>query len=404
MSKQMIAIRISAWRLWAYSVRRLRVLTIGVVLLLLELLIPRGMSHWLLITVTVVITGKGVLDVFTPVHEDMRRAAALKSRPSPVGPLLHGYAGPYRDWPLIASNGEEAAHNPDLDAALAAGKEVRLTPDEDLWLPPGQHEEIRALIVPTLDFDESKVRLVDDLTSHTTSVKVRRTLYSAFLVTNRLAAYQYRESNNRRAALSFNDIGLNSDGLIPRFPLSDCSNHIGVDVLAISEGKLILQRQSRRNRLHGDKVLGSGSGSADWNDLRASGYELNSFVRLSMRREMTEELGLTQKEAPGLDDIRIVGFNRAASLGGKPQFCGIARLGPVKLRIRRQEALYVDEYLTDVRFDPDEGVSALHAALDRLESTYHDQLAFPLFVTVQLVRQWLNTDPAAPEWLGLHTQ
>jgi hypothetical protein len=123
-----------------------------------------------------------------------------------------------------------------------------------------------------------------------------------------------------------------------------------------------------------------------------------------MRREMTEELGLSQKEAPGLDDIRIVGFNRATSLGGKPQFCGIARLGPVKLRIRRQEALYVDEYLTDVRFDPDEGVSALRAALDRLESTCQRQLAFPLFVTVQLIRQWLNTDPAAPGWLGLRTK
>ena len=120
-----------------------------------------------------------------------------------------------------------------------------------------------------------------------------------------------------------------------------------------------------------------------------------------MRRELTEELGLDPTEAPSLDDIRIVGFNRTTSLGGKPQFCGVARLGPVKLRIRRQEALYVDEYLTDVRFDPEDGVPALRAALDRLESTYQQQLAFPLFVTSQLIRQWLDTDPNAPAWLGL---
>jgi hypothetical protein len=404
MRRLMVLLRIFAWRVWTYLVRRPWTLIAGFGLLLIELLLPRSSSYSLLIAVTVVITGKGVLDVLTPVYEDMKRSMALKPRPRLDGPLRYDYAGPYRQWQHIAADDEDAVHDPELDARLVAGTPIPLEVDQRLWLPRDEYERVRALKVSTLDFDEMKLRVVDDLLAGTEKLRVCRTPYSAFLVTNRLASYEYRESNNPHEALPFEDIGLNSERLIPRLPLSNCSNHLGVDVLGISEGRILLQRQSGRNRLNGDKILGSGSGSADWQDLAASGNELGAFVRYSMRREMVEELGLSREETPDLDDIRIVGYNRTTSLGGKPQFCGVARLGPVTARIRRQEVLYVDEHLTYETFDPADGEPALRAALDRIETRYRRQLAFPLYVTIQLLRQWLDTDPDAAAWLGLATR
>lgn len=147
-------------------------------------------------------------------------------------------------------------------------------------------------------------------------------------MTNRLAAYEYRRRGSRHEVLPFAEIGLDAEGRIPKLARSRCSNHVGVDVLAVSDGLILLQRQSFRNGLNAGLVTGSGSGSADWADLTSPEVEqdLGRLVRQAMRREMGEELGLSAADLPGLDDIRLVGYGRMTSLGGKPQFYGVARL------------------------------------------------------------------------------
>lgn len=41
-------------------------------------------------------------------------------------------------------------------------------------------------------------------------------------------------------------------------------------------------------------------------------------------------------------------------------------------------------------------------ALDEIERRYRGQLSFPLSVNIQLIRQWLDRDPAgAAAWLKL---
>lgn len=67
-------------------------------------------------------------------------------------------------------------------------------------------------------------------------------------------------------------------------------------------------------------------------------------------------------------------------------------------RIRSSEALYVEEHECE-EFDPDDGVEGFRAALDRIESKHRNELAFPLYATVQLVKQWLAADLTAGDWL-----
>jgi 8-oxo-dGTP pyrophosphatase MutT (NUDIX family) len=392
---------IIGWRVWTYFRRRPWTFALGVALLLLESFAPRNASYVVLVAVTVIITVKGLVELLHPAYEDVKRTVEIKPRKRPDGPLLHGYVPPYDGWRKISFRGDEAIHDPELDAALARDTVIRFDADPTRWLPTGDYEHVRALKVSTLDFDEDKVRLSSDLVAGVQDVRVRRTLYSAFLVTNRLAAYEYRKPHSQRELLPFDDIGLDADGRVPKLTRSRCSNHVGVDVLAVSDGRILLQRQSLRNRLNGGLVIGSGSGSADWHDLLAPCVEgdLTRFVRHSMRREMCEELGLTRAETPTLEDIRIVGYSRMTSLGGKPQFYGVARLpAGVEPRVHGAEALYVEDHEFE-DFDPDDGVDGFRAALERVERKYRNEMAFPLYATIQLIKQWLAADPTADRWL-----
>ncbi|WP_410632642.1 hypothetical protein [Amycolatopsis sp. cmx-4-83] len=69
------------------------------------------------------------------------------------------YEGPYDRWAKIAANGCEAVREPELDAELAADARIAFDPKPEMWRPTGKHEEVRALQVSTLAFDEDKVRL-----------------------------------------------------------------------------------------------------------------------------------------------------------------------------------------------------------------------------------------------------
>jgi hypothetical protein len=116
---------------------------------------------------------------------------------------------------------------------------------------------------------------------------------------------------------------------------------------------------------------------------------------------MVEEMGLSPAEQHQPGDIKVVGYSRVTSLGGKPQFYGIASLGRVTTRITRKDKLFTFDHRT-VDFDPYDGVPGLLVALDEIERRYRGQLSFPLYVNIRLIRQWLDRDPAgAAAWLKL---
>ncbi|WP_370961144.1 hypothetical protein [Amycolatopsis sp. cg9] len=412
----MIQLRIGLWRAWAFVQQRPLKLTVGIFLLIVEILVPRSASFWILVGLTIAVAAKELIDISEKVYKDLKKILTIESKLR-QRPLQLPYKSPYDSWEKIEFEGSQAVHDPVLDAELTTDPFITLEKQHKMWRPPSaEHETVRKLKVPTLDFDEDKVRLESDLEAGITTAKVRRTTYSAFLVTNRLALYEYREHHAAHEYLEFPDLGPDGRGPLPRLPLSTCSNHIGADVLAISEGRLLLQRQANKNIMNGGLIIGSGSGSADWQDLVAEEgrrrsrpeppprcRDLCSFVKYTMWREMVEEMGLRGDQRHGPENIKIIGYCRVTAWGGKPQFYGVASLGPVEPKVRGMERRYVDDQLAE-RFDPKDGVPGLLGALDAVERRYgsNGELAFPLYITIQLLRQWLHRDaPAAAAWLKL---
>lgn len=118
-----------------------------------------------------------------------------------------------------------------------------------------------------------------------------------------------------------------------------------------------------------------------------------------MAREMTEELGLPEPPDPAR--IKVLGYARWTTLGGKPQFYGIAKLDDAKPRRKGIEKLFVD-YHPEETFDPHNGIAGLLRALDAIEQNHRSALSFQLAVTIRLIRQWIAAEPAAAAaWLGL---
>lgn len=244
-----VRVRIIAWRLWTFLRRRPWTFLIGVAMLAVELFVPRTASQGLLIAMTLVVVGKGISDIVLPTIEDSKIIFKVESRPRTGGPLHYPYTAPYHEWPEMRFGEHAAVHDPRLDAELTRDPVIPLEIRPGLWEPGGEHEELRALKVSTLNFDEDKVRLESDLLAGGGPPAVRKTKYSAFLVTNRLAWYEYRRRGSADEYLRFEPVGLDADGLIPRLELSHCSNHVGVDVLALAPGRVLLQRQAAKTQL-----------------------------------------------------------------------------------------------------------------------------------------------------------
>jgi hypothetical protein len=407
-------LRIGLWRAWIVFTRRPWAFSISIGLLLAQLLASGSAAYVLVLVLAVAGTVKELADIGFKVREHFLAVKAAK----PVfrsDPMLLPYKSPYDSWRKINLDGGEAIHDPVLDAELASDRTLPFDAKREMWRPTGKNEEVRALKVSTLAFDEDKVRLSSDLVAGVDRVQLQRTSYSAFLVTNRLATCEYREKDALHELIEFPDGPAAGLSHLPRLPMSNCSNHIGVDVLAVADGKILLQRQTSRNELSKDLVAGSGSGSADWRDLEAPrGWrslwvrrpaprcsDLLEFARYAMWREMVEEMGLVPADQHGPEDIKVVGYARVTSLGGKPQFYGVASLGRVTTRVTGKDKLFTFDHRT-VDFDPYDGVPGLLVALDEVERRYHGQLSFPLHMNIQLIRQWLARDPAAAAaWLKL---
>lgn len=112
------------------------------------------------------------------------------------------------------------------------------------------------------------------------------------------------------------------------FPLqkSPCSNHIGISTLAITKtGKIRLTKQSEKSAIYPRALAPSGSGSANWSDLRNTGGNFTRFLQKAMERELIEELGLKHLRKPKIQ-TKVIGFARILNRGGKPEFFGVSFL------------------------------------------------------------------------------
>jgi hypothetical protein len=394
----MILLRIFLGRFLRWSVRHTWSLVIGIVLLVVDVVGLAGSSVFFLVA-GLLSVGYGVLEIVRKATDDWQRLQRIYERERPDGPVVGQYEAPYDGWEEIELNSWRAVTDARINARLINGEKTAIERTPELWLPSGRYEELRKLLRVRLDADEKKIRLSRDFLPDSATISFQQTVYSAFLVTNRLGLYKLRERGSEREILDSEEVLLRA-GRIPTFDRSRCSNHLGVDVLAISsDGRILVTRQSAGNQVSRGLLAPSGSGSVDWDDLHEQD-ELVTLLARAMRREMCEELGLHSTETPELDSILPLGYARFSHLGGKPQFFGVARLDAANGRVRGIERRYIDDHLT-IHFDPGRGVDELVQTIDKFESNHRNEMSFPLHVNFQMVRRWLATDDQAGAWLGL---
>lgn len=312
-------------------------------------------------------------------------------------PLIRPYEALYGAWEEVTHRTGHAVTNRELNEALLAEALIDIELDDRSWRPQGQFEQYRRLVKLRLDEDQTKVRLSKDLLPGGQTVRLQRTTYSAFMVTNRLGAYRLVEAGGHNNDLLHAEDALFRGGRLPALMRSDCSNHLGVDILAVTtDGRIPLIRQSPQNQLSAGLLASSGSGSVDWGDLRP-GDDLVTFLKRSMLREMREELGLSQLSVTDTP-VRVLGYARFSHLGGKPQFLGVAKLDAIDERVKGIERRYIDNY-HDIASDPDRPGELL-SALKAFQQRHKKELSFPLFLNLRLLRSWLESDPRAMDWFG----
>ena len=302
------------------------------------------------------------------------------------------YSELYTGWLPVGDGRTHAIYSPSLNARLRTEEEI-LVEIGSSWLPRGRALDLRDRVwIKKGKRNDPKYRLSTDLLEGSTSVTLDVTDYGAFIATNRLAYQYWWDQTVDDVALTFEQVEpLTEDGLLPTLLNSNCSNHIGGDLLAIGRGFTYLQLQNAKNGMYPSRWVGSSSGSFDLDDLTES-RRLQDLVKTGMLRELAEEMSLRRGEVPTLDEAKVLGYSRATYLGGKPQFYGVARIA----RVTPGKDQYVDRFL---RLDFDDGVSGLIRQLDLFEDKHNDLLAPPLQMLLKVVRAWLREDADAADWL-----
>ena len=393
----MVSFKIFLDQLRRWSARYSLALLIGILLMISDLLgLP---SSPVLFLLGLASAAYGMFDIGRRVYQDKRTLALIYDQERLHGPIVAPYEHPYNSWSQFSLGPMHAVNNAMLDARLASGRAIRIDRNEKIWKPGAQHvEELRRLISLKLDSDERKIRLSSDLLPDTDVVRVQQTIYSAFRVTNRLGSYEIRQRGNSRELIDSAEILLRA-GRLPTLARSKCSNHLGVDVIAFTDGRIIIPKQAEKTGLSAGLLAPSGSGSVDWNDLRDHDNLLIGLAG-AMRREMSEELGLRPSQVPELHAVRVLGYVRMSHLGGKPQFFGVARLNVVREQVRGRETRYVHDYRS-ISFDPNRGIDDVVEAIRSFMDEYRPQISFPLYINLQIVLRWLTENQDAAGWLGI---
>jgi hypothetical protein len=310
-------------------------------------------------------------------------------REEPQSRQTWDYLGPYRTWPRLGDGPTHAIYSPELNRRLAADEDIRTRLGED-WKPEGRAAEHHER-VSKRTLNEAKYRLASDLLEDSTSVELQRTDYAAFRVTNRLAYAGWWDRVHNADALTFQDVEPSiRDGSLPTLALSRSSNHIGGDILAIGEGFLFLQLQNNANGMYPGRWVGSASGSFDIAD--RDGDRLQDLVKNGLLRELSEEMSLNPSEVPTLADTKVVGYSRATYLGGKPQFYGVCRIA----RVTPGRDRFVERF---ERLDFERTADGVIGALDGFAAAHADALSPPLEMLVHVVREWLQSNEDATDWL-----
>ncbi|WP_164118239.1 hypothetical protein [Sphingorhabdus sp. Alg239-R122] len=289
--------------------------------------------------------------------------------------------------------------------------------DASVFVPPAYvrnkiqpHIELNRTLSSKHFHDGDKVRFCTDLIIDKDGklppkVRLQKAQYLTNLATNDISFMQVIDARTRRIIYNGFDFFLKklrgAKYELRPYPVSLCSNQIGVSVLAFtSDGYLTLVDQTAANIESAGLLAPSGSGSLDGADITSINEE-QDFMELlfkGAKRELREELGI---EGRGQDtiqsvDILPIGFASYLFRGGKPEFFFLASLGCTWQQLSEQHRHSDEEQELSQLFASDESyrikgekTASVHAALVRMMNDLKDKegirLSFQLEMLTEMV-------------------
>ena len=116
---------------------------------------------------------------------------------------------------------------------------------------------------------------------------------------------------------------------IPLLGESIFSNHIGVSTLVLTKEKneqrgVFLLVQEKKSSINPGKIVPTGSGSVDYDDMKGLD-DLKQIIIRAAERELKEETKFDVGRCKGAKTT-IIGFYRDMARGGKPEFCCVTEV------------------------------------------------------------------------------
>lgn len=256
-----------------------------------------------------------------------------------------------------------------------------------------------------LVFDEPKIRLCSDLLLDeqglSKAIVLQPTRYFNSLATNDMSfksVFKRREEWDPDVSPYEREIydgvslfgqALDSGLYIKKLIDAACSNHIGVSTLALTaDGSLIITGQAATNAHSGNTWAPSGSGSADWQDLKKT-QDFVSLLRNAAERELVEECGLA---AAGPFKTLLLGFARNVQRGGKPEFFCLTflpqRAAELRLKHKEGEKVFTAYNVYDALPQKiDFRLENLDASLQSFRTRFAAKMSGPMALALDLLRE-----------------
>lgn len=306
-------------------------------------------------------------------HRWVRFSDSLRTR-MVVNPVDYGYTAPYLNWqnaPIGHDDNTGWLHDEQLDRWLFNVQPDISLKKKERWMPGGLAKPLWIRRGGrSYTFNEWKIRLASDFMYRDLEVEIQKTDYASSLVTNYLTLNSLIDGDHDNRELTFKTTGLlTPSGNIPAFADSNCSNHLGGDLLVIAPGVVWLTYTDKNNEIEPERYHCSASGSFDWDqDLFGQRYLLD-VVETGLRRELSEEAGFS-KSAARLGDLRVVRFGRATYAGGKPQFLALCRYPDVTPPPSGKREDYTNEVMP-LRFSTIGGLRGLVDSFDHFRTCWN---------------------------------
>ena len=269
--------------------------------------------------------------VFLPKANDEIATTDWKEKPIIVNKAVN-------DWLL---NGNDVALK--YDRHYSQRIKDKLWDDEQwigLYKPFLKSNYLLSLYSGKQFYNESKFGISQELYPDMESVKIHKTCYYDFYLTNTIPGRVLYERINTRHSIETNDI-MPFDEQRQLLKLGDytAANEVGVTTLFLTQGKIILWRQNLYTQSSENKIAPSGSGSMDWDDCvpylptDSSAGDSNGFrkaIVYGMQRELWEECNGSRKitEHDFMEKVEtvIIGYFRWLQKAGTPEFIGVTRV------------------------------------------------------------------------------